>query len=86
MGVSTRAAYSAGTEEVPSKLSSEDQDFGSNPSEVLKAKSECADDKCAKSAVESVRSSLAWWQRRAKEHSVEALPITVELLQLLGLC
>ena len=39
--------------------------FGSNPSEVLKAKSEFADDKYAKSAVESVRSRLAWWQRRA---------------------
>ena len=43
-----------------------------NPSKVLKAKSEYADDKNAKSVVESVRSRLAWWQRRAKEHSVEA--------------
>ena len=60
------------------------QNFGSNPREVLKAKSEYTDDKYAKSAVESVRSRLAWWQRRAKEHSVEAFPITVELLQLLG--
>ena len=51
--------------------------FGSNPSEVLKAKSEYADDECAKSPVESVRSRLAWWQRKAKEHSVEAYPITV---------
>ena len=57
------------------------KNFGSNPGEVLKAKSECADDKYAKSAVESVRS---WWQRRAKEHRVEAFPITVELPQFLG--
>ena len=39
------------------------KDFGSNPSEVLKAKSEYADDKYAKSAVESVGSRLAWWQQ-----------------------
>ena len=58
--------------------------LGANPWEVEKAKEQCEDDKFAKSAVESVRSRLAWWRKRGKEHKVSPYPITVEHLQLLG--
>ena len=58
--------------------------LGTNPREVEKAKEEYEDDKFAKSAVESVRSRLAWWRKRAKEHKVAPYPLTVEHLQLLG--
>ena len=42
--------------------------LGTNPREVEMAE-EYEDDKVAKSAVESVRSRLAWWRKRAKEHN-----------------
>ena len=58
--------------------------LGANPWGVEKAKEQCEDDKFAKSAVESVRSRLAWWRKRGKEHKVSPYPITVEHLQLLG--
>ena len=48
--------------------------LGTNPREVEKAKEEYENDKFAKSAVESVRSRLAWWRKRAKETQGGSLP------------
>ena len=48
------------------------------------ARAEYESDKFARSVVESVKSRLTWWRKRAREHRVEAFPITVERLQLLG--
>ena len=57
---------------------------GSNPKEISVARAEYESDKHARSAVESVKSRLTWWRKRAREHGVEACPIAVEHLQLLG--
>ena len=45
---------------------------------------EYEDDKFAKSAVETVRSRLAWWRKRAREHKVSPYPVTMEHLKLMG--
>ena len=58
--------------------------LGGDTGEVEKAKEEHEADKFAKSAVESVRSRLSWWRKRAKEHKISPYPVTVEHLQLLG--
>ena len=60
------------------------QNLGSNPREISMARAEYESDKYARSAVESVKSRLTWWRKRAREHGVEAYPITVESLQLLS--
>ena len=60
------------------------KNLGSNPKEISVARAEYESDKYARSAVESVKSRLTWWRKRAREHGVEAYPITVERLQLLG--
>ena len=56
----------------------------SDQKEISAARAEYESDKFARSAVESVKSRLSWWRKRAREHNVEAYPITVERLQLLG--
>ena len=38
-----------------------------------------ASDNFAKSAVESVRSRLSWWRKRAREHKISPCPVTWEL-------
>ena len=55
-----------------------------NPVGIAKAREEYEDDKFAKSAVETVRSRLAWWRKRAREHKVSPYPVTVEHLKLMG--
>ena len=55
-----------------------------NPVGIAKAREEYEDDKFAKSAVEIVRSRLAWWRKRAREHKVSPYPVTVEHLKLMG--
>ena len=60
------------------------KNLGSNPKEISVARAEYESDKFARSAVESVKSRLTWWRKRAPEHRVDACPITVERLQLLG--
>ena len=65
-------------------LSQESKICVSDPKEISAARAEYESDKFARSAVESVKSRLSWWRKRAREHNVEAYPITVERLQLLG--
>ena len=48
--------------------------LGGNSGEVEKAKEEYEADKFEKSAVESVRSRLSWWRKRAREHKISPLP------------
>ena len=53
--------------------------LGSDPQEISVARAEYESDKFSRSAVESVKSRLSWWRKRAREHT-----ITVERLQFLG--
>ena len=84
MGGPTGTTHSTGSQNLSSRFAENHQPPRWKFGEVEKAKEEYEADQFAKSPVESVRSRLSWWRKRAREHKISPYPVTVEHLQLLG--
>ena len=83
VGVPTRSPTAPGRKSYRRGSVARIKNLCSDLEEISAPRAEYESDKFARSAVESVKSRLSWWRKRAREHNVEAYPITVERLQLL---
>ena len=83
VGVPTRSPTAPGRRSYRRGSVARIKNLCSDLEEISVPRAEYESDKFARSVAESVKSRLSWWRKRAREHNVEAYPITVERLQLL---